>query len=102
MAKAHIKPLFDRVLVTLAKREKETASGILLPETEKMEKGQKGVIAAVGTGRVSESGNIIPMTVKKGDTVIFSRYGSEEVKIDGQEYFLLREDQLLAVIEETK
>ncbi len=99
MAKAQIKPLFDRVLVTLAKREKETASGMILPETEKMEKGQKGVVAAVGTGRVSESGTVIPMTVKKGDTVIFSKYGAEEVKIDGVEYFLMREDQLLAVVE---
>jgi len=100
MAKAHIKPLFDRVLVTLAKREKETKSGILLPETEKMEKGTKGEVVAVGTGRITEAGSVIPMSVKKGDTVLFSKYGGEEFKIDGIEYFLLREDQILAVIEE--
>jgi chaperonin GroES len=100
MAKAQIQPLFDRVLVTLAKREKETKGGILLPETEKMDKGTKGTVVAVGTGRVTESGSIVPMTVKKGDTVIFSKYGAEEVKIDGVEYVLLREDQLLAIIQE--
>lgn len=100
MAKAQIRPLFDRVLVTLAKREKETKSGILLPDTEKVEKGFKGEVVAVGTGRVTESGNVIPMTLKKGDTVIFSKYGGEEVNISGTEYYLLREDQVLAVIEE--
>ena len=99
MAKANIRPLFDRVLIALAKREKETLGGILLPETEKMDKGTKGVVMAVGSGRVSEAGTVIPMTVKKGDTVIFSKYGAEDVKIDGTEYFLLREDQLLAIIE---
>ena len=100
MAKAQIKPLFDRVLVTLSKREKETKSGILLPETEKIEKGTKGEVIAVGTGRITEAGNIVPMTIKKGDTVIFTKFGGEEVKIDGVEYFILREDQLLAIIEE--
>jgi len=100
MIKAQIRPLFDRVLVTLAKREKETKSGILLPDTEKVEKGMKGEVIAVGSGRITESGSVVPMTVKKGDTIIFSKYGGEEVLIGGTEYYLLREDQILAVIEE--
>lgn len=100
MAKAQIQPLFDRVLITLAKKEKETKAGILLPETEKMDKGTKGTVVAVGSGRATEAGNIVPMTIKKGDTVIFSKYGAEEVKIDGVEYILLREDQLLAIIKD--
>ncbi len=95
-----IKPLADRVVVKrLEEDEAKTPGGIIIPDTAK-EKPQKGVVVAVGPGRLDEKGNRIPMEVKVGDKVIFAKYAGSEVKIGGEEYLIMREDDILAVVEE--
>jgi chaperonin GroES len=95
-----IQPLGDRVVVKPleANEEKVLASGIIIPETADKEKPSKGKVMAVGPGRYDD-GDLIPMSVKPGQTVLFSKYGYDEVKVDGVEYFILAESQILAVIE---
>jgi chaperonin GroES len=93
-----IKPLGDRVVLEPVEKEEKTASGIVLPETAK-EKPQEGKVIAVGTGRLDEKGNRIPLEVKVGDTVIFSKYAGTEVKYGEKEYLILRESDILAVVE---
>jgi chaperonin GroES len=92
-------PLGDRVLVkpTLSD-SKKTESGIIIPDTVDKEKPEQGKVIAVGTGKRNDSGDFVPMQVKKGDIVVFSKYGPDEVKIDGEEYYIIREDLLLAII----
>ncbi|MDI3328848.1 MAG: co-chaperone GroES [Alicyclobacillaceae bacterium] len=92
-----IKPLADRVVIRPVEREEKTASGIVLPDTAK-EKPQEGEVVAVGPGRY-EDGRRIEMEVKVGDRVIFSKYAGTEVKYDGVEYLILRESDILAVLE---
>ncbi len=93
-----VKPLEDRVLVTIDESEQTTASGLVIPDTAK-EKPQQGKIVAVGPGKRSDStGDIIPLDVNAGDTVLFSKYGGTEVKVDGQEYLILSARDILAVI----
>jgi chaperonin GroES len=95
-----IKPLADRVVVKrLDEEEAKSPGGIIIPDTAK-EKPQKGIVVAVGPGRLDEKGNRIPMEVKVGDKVIFAKYAGSEVKIGGEEYLIMREDDILAVIEE--
>ncbi|MCW9054392.1 MAG: co-chaperone GroES [Candidatus Pacebacteria bacterium] len=96
--KLDIKLLSDRVLVELPPREEMTKSGIIIPETVKGEKPEEGVVVAVGEGRQLESGERAPMTVKVGDRVVFSKYGLDEVSINEKEYYILREENILAVI----
>ncbi len=93
-----VKPLADRVLVKRIEEEEVRKGGIIIPDTAK-EKPQKGEVIAVGPGRVDENGKRIPMEVKVGDKVIFSKYAGSEVKIDGEEYLIMREDDILAIIE---
>jgi len=93
-----IKPLGDRVVLETIEKEEKTASGIVLPETAK-EKPQEGRIVSVGTGRVDEKGNRIPLEVKEGDRVIFSKYAGTEVKYGEKEYLILRESDILAIVE---
>jgi chaperonin GroES len=93
-----IKPLGDRIVLEAVAREEKTASGIVLPETAK-EKPQEGVVIAVGSGRVDDKGNRVALEVKVGDRVIFSKYSGTEVKIDNKEYLILRESDILAVVE---
>ena len=93
-----IKPLEDRVVVKLEQAEQTTASGLVIPETAK-EKPQEATVIAVGPGRWADDDDRIPMDVKEGDTVVFSKYGGTELKYDGQEYLLLSARDLLAVIE---
>jgi chaperonin GroES len=93
-----IKPLGDRVVLEAVEKEEKTASGIVLPETAK-EKPQEGRIVAVGSGRLDENGNRVPLEVKVGDRVIFSKYAGTEVKYDEKEYLILRESDILAVVE---
>ena len=93
-----IRPLFDRVLIERTVAPSQTASGLFLPETAK-EKPAEGVIVAIGNGRVSEKGEIKPLTVKVGDKVLFGKYAGTEVKIGGQDRLILREDDILGVIE---
>ena len=93
-----IKPLEDRVLVQPLEAEQTTASGLVIPDTAK-EKPQEGEVIAVGPGRVDDNGNRVPVDVKVGDTVIYSRYGGTEVKYEGQEYQILSSRDVLAVVE---
>lgn len=90
-----IKPLADRVVVKVLTQEEVTSGGIVLPDTAK-EKPQEGEVVAVGPGKY-EDGKLVPMTVKVGEKVIFSKYGGTEVKVDGVEYLILRESDILAV-----
>jgi chaperonin GroES len=92
-----IRPLGDRVLLEAVEKEDKTASGIVLPETAK-EKPQEGHVVAVGAGRLDESGNRVPVEVKEGDRVIFSKYAGSEVKYEEKEYLILRESDILAVV----
>lgn len=93
-----IKPLGDRVVIKVLEREEKTKSGIVLPDTAK-EKPQEGKIIAVGTGKVLENGQRVPMDVKVGDKVIFSKYAGTEVKIDGVEYLIVSDRDVLAIVE---
>lgn len=94
----NIRPLFDRVLVKRVDEPSKTASGLFLPESAK-EKPVRGEVLAVGNGRVSDSGDITTLTVKVGDHVIFGKYSGTEIKLDGEERLILREDDILGVIE---
>ena len=93
-----IEPLGDRVVVKpVSSEEKVSVSGIIIPDTAAKEKPMKGKVVAVGPGRYDD-GDLIPMGVKVGQTVIFTKYGYDEVKVDGVEYYILAESQVLAVI----
>lgn len=94
----HLKPLGSRVVVEPIEQDEVTASGIVLPETAK-EKPQKGLIISVGPGDRDEDGKRIEMDVKEGDTVLFAKYAGTEIKIDGKKLLILRESDLLAIIE---
>ncbi len=92
-------PLGDRVLVKPLRDSKtKTKSGIYLPEANEKERPEQGEVIAVGEGKMNDSGIRIPLEVKKGDTVFFSKYGPEEIKVDDNEYLLIKEDQILAII----
>ncbi|GGM58568.1 10 kDa chaperonin [Longimycelium tulufanense] len=93
-----IKPLEDKLLVQASEAENTTASGLVIPDTAK-EKPQEGEVLAVGPGRVDDKGNRVPMDVKVGDTVIYSKYGGTEVKYNGDEYLILSARDVLAVVE---
>ncbi len=93
-----IRPLQDRIIVKRVKEEEKTKGGIIIPETAK-EKPSEGEIVAVGKGKVLESGTVLPLDVKVGDRILFSRYGGTEVKIEGEEHLIMREDDILGVIE---
>ncbi|CVK20273.1 MULTISPECIES: co-chaperone GroES [Sporomusa] len=93
-----IKPLSDRVVIQALEREEKTKSGIVLPDTAK-EKPQEGRIVAVGNGRLLDNGQRVSLDVKAGDKVMFSKYAGTEIKIDGQDYLILSERDVLAIIE---
>jgi chaperonin GroES len=93
-----LKPLGDKVVIKVLEREEMTRSGIVLPDTVK-EKPQEGKIIAVGTGKVLENGQRIALDVKEGDKVIFAKYGGTEVKFEGQDYLILSERDILAIVE---
>ncbi|MGB5268053.1 MAG: co-chaperone GroES [Polyangiales bacterium] len=93
-----IRPLHDRILVKRVKEEETTKGGIIIPDTAK-EKPIEAKVVAVGTGRILDSGEIRALAVKKGDLVLFGKYGGTEVKIDGEEHLILREDDILGIIE---
>jgi chaperonin GroES len=94
-----IKPLADRLLVKPLEEEEVTPSGIVLPETAK-EKPQKGQVLSVGPGARDDEGKRIDMDVKKGDKVLFAKYGGTEIKVDGEKLLILRESDVLAIIED--
>ncbi len=94
---AKLQPLADRVVVKRIKQEEVTASGIVLPDTAK-EKPAEGEVVAVGPGRLDDKGNRVPMEVKVGDKVLFTKYGPTEVKVEGEELLILNEDSVLAIV----
>ncbi len=94
-----LRPIGDRVVVKVIEQEERTKGGIVLPDTAK-EKPQQGKVIAVGTGRILDNGQKIPLEIKEGDRVIFAKYAGTEVKIEGEEYLILSERDILAVIEE--
>jgi len=94
----NLKPLADRVVIEHVEQNDKSTGGIFLPDTAK-EKPQEGVVRAVGTGRVLDNGNTLPMNVKVGDRVIYSKYSGSEIKIDGTEYLIVSEKDVLAVVD---
>lgn len=94
-----IKPLSDHILIEAVKEEEKTKSGILLPETAEKEKPEQGKVIAVGPGRKTSAGKIVPMEVKVGQKVLFKKYGPDEIKVDDKEYLIAREEDILAIIE---
>ena len=93
-----LRPLQDRILVQRVEEETTTKGGIIIPDTAK-EKPAEGKVAAVGNGKVADDGKRVPLEVKKGDRVLFGKYAGTEVKVDGDEYLIMREDDVLGVIE---
>ena len=93
-----IKPLNDRILVSRVEEEQKSAGGIIIPDTAK-EKPQEGKVVEAGPGKVDDSGKRIPIQVKKGDRILFSKYAGNDVKIDGKEYIFMREDDILCILE---
>jgi chaperonin GroES len=94
-----IKPLADNILIEPDKGEEKTESGIFLPDTAEKGRPEKGKVVAVGPGKKSPEGKILPLEVKKGDTVIFTKYGPNEIKVDKKDYLIAKEDDILAIIE---
>ena len=92
------RPLHDRVVVRRVESEEKTVGGIIIPDTAK-EKPQEGKVIAVGNGKLLDDGKLHPLDVKKGDRVLFSKYGGTEVNVDGDEHLIIREDDILGVIE---
>ncbi|MHC4917118.1 MAG: co-chaperone GroES [Planctomycetota bacterium] len=94
-----LKPLGDRVLVKRSEAEEKTAGGIVLPDSAK-EKPKQGEVIAVGSGRLTDDGKRVALTVKKGDRVLFTSYAGNEVKVGAEEFLLMREDDILAVVKD--
>lgn len=94
-----IKPLSDHILIEPIKGEEKTKSGILLPETAEKEKPEQGRVIAVGPGRKTTSGKVIPLGIKPGDKVLFTQYGPTEIKVENREFLIAKEEDILAVIE---
>jgi len=93
-----VRPLHDRLIVQRLEEEEKTKGGIIIPDTAK-EKPIEGKVIAVGAGRIKKDGTKIPLEVKKGDRVLYAKYGGTEVRIDGEEYLMMKEDDVLAIIE---
>jgi len=93
-----IRPLQDRILIKRVEEEQKTAGGIIIPDSAK-EKPQEGRVVAVGNGKVGDDGKVRPLDVKKGDRILFSKYSGSEVKLDGEEHMIIREEDVLGIIE---
>ena len=100
MAKTEVgvRPLHDRILVRRTAEDEKTAGGLFIPDTAK-EKPQKGEIIATGKGRVTEDGKLLPLEVKAGDKVLFGKYAGTELKIEGHEYLMMREEDILGIVQ---
>ena len=92
------RPLQDRILIKRIEKEERTTGGIIIPDTAK-EKPQEGEVVAVGSGKRLDDGKVMPVDVKKGDRVLFGKYSGSEIKIDGQEHLILREEEILGILE---
>jgi chaperonin GroES len=95
----NIKPLSDHVLIEPIKEEEKTKAGILLPDTAEKEKPEQGKVIAIGPGRKDKTGKFIPLEVKAGDKVLFTKYGPSEIKVEDKEYLIAKEEDILAVLE---
>jgi len=93
-----IRPLQDRVIVKRLEEEEKTKGGIIIPDTAK-EKPQEGKVIAVGKGKVTEDGKVIPLDVKVGDRILFGKYSGTEIKVEGEEHLIMREEDILGIIE---
>ena len=93
-----VRPLHDRILVKRLDQEGKSKGGIIIPDTAK-EKPMEGRVIAVGAGKMNEEGVVTPLDVKKGDRILFSKYSGSEIKLDGEEHLIVREDDILAVLE---
>jgi len=93
-----VRPLHDRILVKRLDQEAKSKGGIIIPDTAK-EKPMEGRVVAVGTGKVADDGTVTPLDVKKGDRILFSKYSGSEIKLEGEEHLIVREDDVLAVLE---
>lgn len=96
-----VRPLHDRILIKRIEEQETVKGGIIIPDTAK-EKPQEGEVIAVGTGRKTEEGKVVPLDVKAGDRILFGKYSGTEIKINDQEYLILKEDEVLGVIESAK
>jgi len=96
-----VKPLHDRILIKRVEEKETIKGGIIIPDTAK-EKPQEGEVIAVGGGKKTEEGKVIPMDVKAGDRILFGKYSGTEIKIDDEEYLIIREDEVLGILEATK
>ncbi len=94
----NLRPLHDRLIVKRIEEEERSAGGIIIPDSAK-EKPQQGEVIAIGTGKLLENGTTVPMQVKKGEKILFGKYSGSEIKIDGQEYLIMREDDVLGIME---
>jgi chaperonin GroES len=92
-----VKPLHDRILVKRIEEGEQVVGGIIIPDTAK-EKPQQGKVVAVGAGKIDEKGKRLPLDVKDGDTILFGKYSGQEIKLDGEEFLIMREDEVLGVI----
>ena len=95
----NIRPLQDRVIVKRIEEEEKTAGGIIIPDTAK-EKPQEGQVVAVGKGKVDGDGNVVPLDVKVNDRVLFGKYAGSEITMDGEEHMIMREDDILGIVEQ--
>jgi chaperonin GroES len=93
-----LRPLHDRILVQRIEEEEQKVGGIIIPDSAK-EKPQQGKVIAAGAGKADKDGKRIPLDVKNGDTILFGKYSGQEVRVDGEDYLIMREDEVLAVIE---
>ena len=96
-----VRPLHDRLIVERIEESEQKVGGIIIPDTAK-EKPQQGKVIAVGKGKVNDDGSVSPLDVKAGDTVLFGKYSGQEIKLDGEEYLIMREDEILGVLESDK
>jgi chaperonin GroES len=93
-----VRPLHDRIIVQRIEEEEQRVGGIIIPDSAK-EKPQQGKVIAVGKGKIEKDGKVTPLDVKAGDTVLFGKYAGQEIKVDGDEYLIMREEEVLGVIE---
>ena len=94
----NVRPLHDRIIIERIDEGEQKVGGIIIPDTAK-EKPQQGKVIAVGKGRIEKDGKVTPLDVKAGDTVLFGKYAGQEIKVDGNEYLIIREEEVLGVIE---
>jgi chaperonin GroES len=94
----NVRPLHDRIIVRRTEEDEQRVGGIIIPDSAK-EKPQQGKVVAVGKGKIEKDGKVTPLDVKAGDTILFGKYAGQEIKVDGDEYLIMREEEVLGVIE---